>query len=93
MKLIKHGVFYQDTIKIKCLKCQCEYEIDKSDIKKYDEPKKVPRWGFVTYNDKYDYYTNCPDCNYDNELDFRNYAILTTDIKKDKNAKASVNNE
>lgn len=83
MKIIEHGVFYKETLEIKCLKCDCKYEIDKNDIKKYNKPKKVLQYGFSgTWTDKYYYYTNCPECNYDNELKSRNYDILTTDIIK-----------
>ena len=86
MKVIKHGVYYYDTLKIKCMKCDCVYEISKDDIKQYNKTKKVLKcaWDDV-WKDKYYYYTNCPECNYDNELEDRNYDILTTSIIGAKN--------
>lgn len=81
MKIINHGIYYYDTVNIVCKKCNCKYEIKKEDIKKYTKTKKVKKCCFYDiWTDKYEYYTNCPECNYDNELEYRNYAILTTEI-------------
>lgn len=86
MKVIKHGVYYYDTVEIKCMKCECKYEIKKEDIKDYTKPKKVPKCAFGDiWTDKYYHYTNCPECNYDNELEYRDYDILTTTIIGGKN--------
>lgn len=81
MKVIKHGIYYYKTVKIVCNKCNCIYEIRKEDIKKYSKRKKVKRVGWDDiWTDKYEYYTNCPECCNDNELEYRNYDILTTEI-------------
>ena len=88
MKIINHGIYYYDTVNIVCKKCDCKYEIKKEDIKKYTKTKKVKKYFFYDiWTDKYEYYTNCPECNYDNELEYRNYAILTTEIIGGKDEK------
>lgn len=83
MKAIRHGIYYYNSVNIICLKCGCKYEIDKNDIKKFQKPKKVWKT-FIddVCKEKYNYYTNCPECNYNNELEHRDYDILTTNIKK-----------
>lgn len=83
MKILKHGIFYYDTVEIRCYKCNCKYEITKEDVNRYDKPKKVKKcaWDDI-WTDKYEYYTNCPECDYDNHLEYRDYEILTTNIKK-----------
>ena len=81
MKIIKHGIYFYDTVEIVCKKCDCKYEIQKEDIKNYVKPKKVGKCAFNDcWTDKYNHYTNCPECDYDNELEYRDYDILTTSI-------------
>lgn len=83
MFIMKHGIYYDDFVEIKCKKCECVYEIDKNDIKHYSKPKKVRQCFFDDiWAEKYEYYTLCPECGYDNELSYRNYDILTTDVIK-----------
>lgn len=78
MKIISHGVFYFKKITVTCDKCDCKYEIKEEDIKNYKKPKKVTRLGIDScYTEKYYHYTNCPECNYDNEINDRDYEILT----------------
>ena len=81
MKIIKHGRYYKDKINIVCKKCDCNYEIKKEDIKQYSKPKKV----MITFIDdcwkeKYNFYTLCPECNHDNELEYLDYDTLTNEI-------------
>lgn len=81
MKILKHGIYYYDTVEIRCKKCECRYEIDKNDIQKYEKPKKVTICAFDDcWREKYSHYTNCPECGYDNELEYRDYDILTTSV-------------
>lgn len=81
MKILKHGIYYYDTVTIVCKKCNCKYEISKEDIKHYDKPKKVTLCAFEDcWTEKYHHYSNCPECNYDNEMEYRDYEILTTNV-------------
>lgn len=82
MKVLEHGIYYYDTVKISCIKCKCKYVIKKDDIKKYVKPKKVKIMLDDVWTDKYEYYTNCPECDYDNHLGYKDYDILTTNIRK-----------
>lgn len=83
MKIIEHGIFYNDTVNIRCNRCDCKYQITKDDIQEYPKCKKVEKcaWDDI-WSEKYDYYTCCPECTHDNELEYRDYEILTTNIKK-----------
>lgn len=82
MKIINHGIYYQNNINITCQECDCIYNVTKEDIAWYAKPKKVSQI-FLTdyYTVKYKYYTTCPECGCDNHLSERNYKILTTDVK------------
>lgn len=85
MKIINHGIYYNDYVNIVCKKCRCKYEAKIEDIKKYNKIKKVKNCAFDDiWTDKYEYYTNCPECDYDNELEYRDYEILTTSVKENK---------
>lgn len=84
MKVISHGVFYFKKLTIVCDKCDCKFEIKEQDIKDYKKPKKKTKLGIDScYTEKYHHYVNCPECDYDNELDSRDYEILTFKAKTD----------
>lgn len=88
MKIISHGKYYYAFVTIECKRCGCYYQLEREDIKKYNKPKKI--WKCASddmQKEKYDYYTNCPECNYDNELEYSDYDILTFDIKGEQKCK------
>lgn len=85
MKVIKHGIFYEDEVKVKCTNCDCQYLINKNDIKTYTKPIKVcVRYGDNCCTEKRNYYSICPDCGFTVPATNKEYEILTTNIKEMK---------
>lgn len=81
MKILRHGIYYDDTVVIVCKRCNCKYEIVKEDVKDYDKPKKVIKYGCNDlWTEKYHHYSNCPECDHDNEIENTHYNILTTNV-------------
>lgn len=83
MKIIKHGVYYENSVKLNCLDCNCKFEIEESDLLKYAKPKKYTKcaWG-DTWKETYTHYVRCPECNFENPIESRELMILTTKVKK-----------
>ena len=84
MKIIKHGIFYEDEVKVKCINCDCQYLINKNDIKAYTKPIKI-HVGYADdgWTEKRNYYSICPDCGFIVPMTNTEYKILTTYIKGD----------
>ena len=83
MKVVKHGIYYQDTVKINCCDCDCQFLIDENDLIKYEKPRKVTKTAWCeTWVEKMTHYVRCPECNFENPVEKKNILILMTKVKK-----------